>query len=218
LARRKDKLDEVAQTLRVATGKRFLPIRCDVTKTEDVKNAVEISIKEFGKVDILINNAGTNARLPITELSDEQWKSVIDLNLNAMFTCCREFGKEMIKREYGRIVNISSICGAKANSFRPMSAYYASKAGVINFTRAAAAEWAKKGINVNAIGPGFFFTELTTSFINTPEFKEILEKFCPMARAGNPKELNGALIYLVSDEATYTTGTTLFVDGGYTAV
>jgi len=217
LARRVDRLESHAAEIRKKGG-RALPVACDVTDTADLKRALAAILKEFGTVDILVNNAGRSKGQPAENTPDEDWKAVVDLNLNALFFCCREFGREMIKRGYGRIINIASVYGAVGNLFSPTAAYHASKGGVINLTRALGAEWAKTGVTVNAIGPGFFASELTGAFVESENFLGNVEKYCPMGRIGHPKELNGALVYLASEESSYSTGSTIFVDGGWTAI
>jgi gluconate 5-dehydrogenase len=217
LARRVDKLGQVAEGIR-KLGKKALVVGCDVTKSGNIKEAVAAVMQEFGKVDILVNNAGCGKGGSAENLSDADWNATLELNISAMFFCCRAFGSEMIKKGYGRIINIASMYGLVGNSFSPAIPYHASKGAVVNFTRALGAEWAKKGVNVNAIGPGFFASELTGGFIDDPEFQQAVGVYCPMGRVGKPGELNGILVYLASPEASYTTGATFYVDGGWTAI
>lgn len=217
LARRVEKLEQVAEKVR-AKGRRAQVVSCDVTNTESVKAARDAVIKEFGKVDILVNNAGGSSAGPAEEVSDDAWNYTMNLNINSIFVCCREFGGEMLKKGYGRIINIASMYGLVGNSFRPATPYHASKGAVVNFTRALGAEWAKRGVTVNAIGPGFFASELTAKFVEAQSFLDAVNVYCPMGRVGKPGELNSALIYLAADETSYTTGTTLCVDGGWTAI
>lgn len=216
IARRKEKLEEVAEEIR-NTGKKCLTVQCDVTDTEQIKNAVKESIAEYGKIDILVNNAGTGGQTHAEDTSDEQWDKEIALNLTAVFKVSREFGKEMMKNKYGRIINIASMYGL-VGSVTGGIAYHASKGGVINFTRALAAHWAEHNITVNAIAPGFFKSELTSHLIETEPFKEMVKATCPAGSSGKEGELNPALIYLASDEASYTTGSIVVVDGGLTAI
>ena len=217
LARRTEKLEQVAAQIR-SMGKKALPVTCDVTDTGSVRAAVQAVTAQFGKVDILVNNAGGSKGGPAAEVTDEAWNYTMDLNINSIFTCCREFGGEMLKKGYGRIINIASMYGLVGNNFSPAVPYHASKGAVVNFTRALGAEWAKKGVTVNAIGPGFFASELTGGFIDSGDFQAAVNAYCPMGRVGHPGELNSALIYLAADETSYTTGTTLYVDGGWTAI
>ena len=217
LARRVEKLEQVAADIR-KKGRKALAVGCDVTKTESVRAARDAVIKEFGKVDILVNNAGGSASGPAEELPDEDWKHTMDLNINSIFVCCREFGGEMLKKGYGRIINIASMYGLVGNNFQPATPYHASKGAVVNFTRALGAEWAKKGVTVNAIGPGFFDSELTHSFVDAKPFLDAVSVYCPMGRVGKAGELNSALVCLAADESSYTTGSTVYVDGGWTAI
>lgn len=217
LARRADKLEQVAGNIR-KKGRKALPVSCDVTKTESVRAARDAVLKEFGKVDILVNNAGGSRGGAAESLSDDDWNFTMNLNINSIFTCCREFGAEMLKKGYGRIINIASMYGLVGNNFQPALPYHASKGAVVNFTRALGAEWAKRGVTVNAIGPGFFDSELTHGFVESKPFLDAVNAYCPMGRVGKRGELNSALIYLAASETSYTTGTTLYVDGGWTAI
>ena len=139
------------------------------------------------------------------------------LNINSVFPCCREFGGEMLNQGYGRIINLASLYGLVGNHFTPATPYHASKGAVVNFTRALGAEWAKKGVTVNAIGPGFFASELTDKFIDSDDFINAVNAYCPMGRVGQPGELASALTYLAADASRHTTGATPYVAGGGTA-
>ncbi len=216
LARRKEKLDEVAERIR-KLNRKCLTVQCDVTQTDQIKKAVKSTIDEFGKVDILVNNAGTGGQTHAQDTTDEQWDKEIALNLTAVFKVSREFGKEMMKNKYGRIINIASMYGL-VGSMTGGIAYHASKGGVINFTRALAAHWAPFNITVNAIAPGFFSSELTSHLIDSEPFKEMVKSTCPIGCSGKEGQLNPALIYLASDEASYSTGSIVVVDGGITAI
>lgn len=215
-ARRKQKLEEVAEEIR-ATGAKCLAVKCDVTKLDEIKACVAATIKEFGKVDILVNNAGGGASQPLEEMNDENWQHNIDLDLTAVFKCTREFGKEMLKNGYGRVINIASILGMVGNKDVPVVGYHASKGGVINFTRAAAAEWATRGITVNAICPGFF-----PSQANNHEAMDAMDAFIrrctPMNRPGKDGELDSTVVFLAADESTYVTGAIVTCDGGWTCI
>jgi NAD(P)-dependent dehydrogenase (short-subunit alcohol dehydrogenase family) len=165
---------------------------------------------------MLVNNAGTASISPSIDMSLEEWKKVIDVNLTGVFLCARTAAREMIKKNYGKIVNIASIYGAVGDIF-PTAPYYASKGAVINLTRALAIEWAPYKINVNAIAPGFFPSEMTeTVFRDENTLKYILSR-TPLGRTGEPLDLKAALTYLASPASNYVTGQTLFVDGGWTA-
>ena len=190
----------------------------DVTNVEQVKEMAEKVVKDFGRIDILVNNAGI-ATVEPTEAHDiESWNRVINTNLNGVFYCARYVGEVMVKQNYGKVINITSMYGAVGNMFGPHAAYHASKGAVTNFTRATAAEWAKYNITVNAIGPGFFASEMTEDLTEERAFLDFVDTRCPMKRLGKPGELDGALILLASDESSYITGQTIYVDGGWTAV
>lgn len=216
LARRQHKLEEVAEEIR-ATGAKCLVVPCDVTQPDQIKDSVTAVLEEYGKIDILVNNAGGGASQPLEEMSDENWQHNINLDLTAVFQCTREFGKEMLKNGYGRIINISSILGLVGNKDVPVVGYHAAKGGVINFTRAAAAEWATRGVTVNAICPGFFPSEA-----NSPEAMDAMDGFIrrctPMQRPGIEGELDSTVVFLAADESTYVTGAIVTCDGGWTCV
>ena len=198
-------------------GVKALAVKCNVTIEEDLKNLVDETIKNFGKVNILVNNAGGGSIGPIVDFSDDDWQHNIDLDLTAVFKCMREFGKEMIKNGYGRIINVASILGLVGTNDIPVIGYQAAKGGVVNLTRAAAAEWAKTGVTVNAIAPGFFSSEA-----NSKEAMEAMDGFIrkntPMDRPGKDGELDSAIVFLAADESTYVTGTIIACDGGWTAI
>lgn len=217
MARRMEKLEKVAQEVR-NLGVKCLPVRCDVTDTESVNAAAETVIKEFGKVDILINCAGSAKNAGVANMTDEEWNFTIDTDLTSVFKVTRAFSKYMIEKKYGRIINIASMYGMVGNTAMDTVAYHSSKGGVINFTRAVAAELAKYNITCNSICPGYFATELTIDTLKTEAFTNYMKATVPMARYGEEGELNSAAIFLGSDEASYVTGVILPVDGGYTAV
>ena len=148
----------------------------------------------------------------------DEWKHVVDVNLNSVFLMSKEVGKIMIKNKYGRIINVASMYGVVANNAIPASPYHASKAGVVNLTRALACEWAKYNITVNAIGPGFFMTEMTEEALKDEAFLQYIKYTTPMGRYGESGELDGLAIYLASDASSYTTGQIICVDGGTTAM
>lgn len=219
IARRMDKLETVAEEIR-KTGRKCLPVAADLTKVDEIKRAVAEIKEKCGKIDILVNNAGTSAVAPAESMSDDEWNRVVALNLDSVFFVAREFGKVMIENKYGRIINIASMYGlvGSNNPDVPTAVYHATKGGVVNLTRALAAEWAKYNITVNAICPGFFPSEMTQDLFNTKEFQDYLAQTTPIGRGGREGELNPALIYLASDEASYTTGSIVAVDGGTTAI
>ena len=217
LARRIERLEESKKELE-ALGVRVLPIKCDVTSTEDINNAAILAEKEFGKVDILLNCAGASRDKGVLDMNDEEWDFTIATDLTSVFKMTRAFANIMKKNNYGRIINIASMYGLVGNTAMDTVAYHSSKGGVVNFTRAVAAELAKYNITCNCICPGYFETELTKAVLDTEDFKNYMKQTVPMGRYGKEGELNAAAIFLGSDEASYVTGTILTVDGGYTCV
>ena len=218
LARRIERLEEFKPKLEKAGAEKVLCIKCDVTSTEDIDNAAKLAEKEFGKVDILLNCAGSSKDKGVVDMTDEEWDFTIATDETSVFKMTRAFAKIMQKHKYGRIVNIASMYGLVGNTEIHTVAYHASKGAVVNFTRAVAAELATDGITCNAICPGYFETELTKAVLDTPRFQEFAKTHVPMERYGKPGELDAALIFLASEEASYVTGAILPVDGGYTAI
>ncbi len=217
LARRIERLEEFKKKLEKYNVK-VLTVKCDVTVSSDIDNAAMEAEKTFGKVDVLVNCAGSSKDKGALEMTDEEWDFTIATDLTSVFKMTRAFGNIMKKNNYGRIINIASMYGMVGNTEIPTIAYHSSKGGVVNYTRAAAAELAKYNITVNCICPGYFYTELTTQVLDTKEFQEFAKIHVPMQRYGNNGELNAAAIFLASDEASYVTGVILPVDGGYTCV
>jgi gluconate 5-dehydrogenase len=217
LARRIERLEDVKNELK-EYGVDILTIKCDVTNSSDIEEAVRLTKEHFGKVDVLVNCAGASRDKGVLEMNDDEWEFTINTDLSSVFKVTRAFGNLMKEAKYGRIINIASMYGLVGNTEIPTIAYHASKGGVVNFTRAAAAELATYGITVNAICPGYFYTELTTDVLNTDKFKTFADNHVPMKRYGNEGELNAAALFLGSEEASYVTGVILPVDGGYTAV
>lgn len=218
LARRLDRLREVANEILDKYPVNVTIIECDVTDTDNIKFAVDHVRIQYGKADILVNCAGASRDSGILEMNDKDWEFTINTDLTSVFKVTREFANLMKENNYGRIINISSMYGLVGNTEIPTIAYHSSKGGVVNFTRAAAAELAKYNITVNCVCPGYFYTELTTDVLDTDRFKEFAKTHVPMERYGREGELNAAMIFLASDEASYVTGAILPVDGGYTCI
>jgi NAD(P)-dependent dehydrogenase (short-subunit alcohol dehydrogenase family) len=207
--------EESAKAIASATGRRVRAFVADVTSAADVERLPSTVESELGPVDILINNAGVNIRGTVDQLSEADWDSVIDTNLKGPFLCARAFGPGMVKRGWGRVVNLGSILGAVALGGR--APYASSKAGVINLTRVLALEWAGTGVTANSICPGPFATEMNLPLLNDPvKYQEFVKKI-PMGRWGELDELAGAVVFLSSPASSFVTGTALFVDGGWTA-
>lgn len=219
VARREEKIQEVAKELEKTYGVEAFPIRCDITNTEMVDEMVRKAYEHFGRIDILINNAGTGAVAPAENITDDQFSHEIEVDLFGTFRVARAVAKvAMIPNGYGRIINIASMYGLVGNKIAPASPYHAAKGGVVNLTRALAAEWGKYGITVNSICPGYFWTPLTKDTLDTDWFRNYAKGAIPMERYGNEGELDSAAIFLSSPASSYVTGIMVPVDGGYTAI
>lgn len=216
MARRIEKLKELEEEI-TSKGGKALAVRLDVTDDASIQESLDTILKEYGKVDVLINNAGGSKGGAITEMSNEDWDFTIDLDLTSVFKMTRVYSAAMKKEHYGRIINIASVYGMLGTS-QQQCAYHASKAGVINFSRAVAGELAPYNITVNTICPGFFETELTKETLETPEFQSYCGICVPLNRYGKSGELNSAAIFLAAKESAYVTGVTLPIDGGWSAV
>lgn len=218
LARRQNLLEENAVTISKEFNVEVVPLVCDITVTEQVQSAVEATIERFGRVDILINNAGTGAVANAEDVTDEQFKHELEVDLFGTFICAREFGKKMIQAGYGRIINIASMYGLVGNMIAGSSPYHAAKGGVVNLTRALAAEWGKYGITVNSICPGYFYTDLTTATLDSDYFQRLAKQNIPLGRYGKSGELDTCALFLSSPASSYVNGQNIAVDGGYTAI
>ncbi|CAN5769365.1 3-oxoacyl-ACP reductase FabG [soil metagenome] len=196
-------------------GWRVLAVTCDVHDSGSVTAMVERVVAEFGQIDVLVNNAGGGDMKPIIDMAEEEWLRIVDLNVNGMFRMCQAVGPHMIKRRQGRVINMSSMYGLVGE--KNVTAYCASKGAIIQFTRALALEWAEHNITVNALAPGYIYTERTSRVFDNPEIRDALTKRVPLGRIGQPEELGPLVIYLASDASSFMTGSVLVIDGGQTA-
>ena len=211
-ARREEWLVPGVESLR-GRGFTVHAMRCDVSNIEQVHAVIDTTVERFGQIDILVNNAGVSWGERPETMTLAQWQKVIDTNLTGAFLFSQAAGREMLKRQYGRIINIASIAGLQGNVNGPYYAgYAASKAGLMGLTRELAASWGRHGIRVNAIAPGFFPSRMSEASIKLVE--DGIKKTTPLGRVGQPGELKGVAVFLASDASNYITGQTIVVDGG----
>lgn len=214
-----DVAQATATTIRETEGVQATSLKVDVTNPDDVQKMVDDVVDEFGKIDILINNAGMTINAKAEEMTYEQWNKVINLNLNGVFLVSQAVGRQMIKQGHGNIINTSSMSGLIANKPQEQCSYNASKAGVIMLTKSLAMEWSKYNIKVNTIAPGYMKTELTKPFFEKGgAMIDDWMGFTPMGRPGLPEELGGIVVYLASDASSFAQGSVFTIDGGYTAL
>jgi len=219
IARRKELVEGVAKEIADTYKVDALGLTCDITDTARVEAAVDEIMAKFGRIDILINNAGTGAIAPAEDITDEQFMNELNIDLFGSFRLARAVAKKaMIPAKYGRIINIASMYGLIGNKVCPCTPYHAAKGGVVNMTRGLAAEWGKYNITVNAICPGYFYSPLTKETLDSDFFQANARTMIPLSRYGNDGELDTAAIFLASTASSYVTGVILPVDGGYTSM
>jgi len=198
------------------TCRRVVPLQMEVTRADDVEATVERAVASMGKIDILVNNAGINIRKPVLELTEDDWDQTLDTNLKGCFLVSKAVGRHMLLRQQGSVVNVASMMATVVHAER--GAYASSKGGVVQLTRVLAVEWAASGVRANAICPGPFLTELNKAILDDPEKVKYFMDRLPMKRFGKPEELVGSVIFLASKASSYITGTTVYIDGGWTAL
>jgi len=194
-----------------------LAVPCDLTDDDDVQRLVATAVARWGRIDILVNSAGVNANIPAEDEPLDTFRSVLDLNVSALFRVTQLVGRHMIEQRSGSVVNVASAMGFVAAAPLKQASYTASKGAVINLTRELAVQWARKGVRVNALGPGFFPSEMTASMLDDERSMSWVRSNSPIPRFGEEHELDGALLFLASDASSYCTGQTIVVDGGWTA-
>lgn len=210
-ARTKKEIEETASHIR-ALGREAISVVCDVTRRSSVIRVVEKAQSKFGRIDVLVNNAGLAIVKPFLEFEEKDWKATMDSNLKSMFRFCQAVGPIMIRQGAGKIINITSVLGAKGRA--RMVPYATSKGGVIAFTRNLAVEWAPHHIQVNAIGPGAFYTRPMKVVLDDPRLGPVRREKIPLKRHGEPGELGPLVVYLASDASDYMTGEVIYMDGG----
>lgn len=200
-----------------AKGRRALFIPTDVSQRSSAQAMADQTMAHLGRIDFLMNNAGIVKWCEAESASEEDWRRVIDVNLNGLFFCCQAVGRYMIKQRRGRIINIASMSGLIVNRPQAQASYNTSKAAVIQLTKSLASEWAPYNIRVNAIAPGYMDTAMAKSFFDDPQYGGVWIDAIPMKRPGEPEELGPLAVFLAAEASSYVTGTTVVIDGGYTA-
>jgi 2-dehydro-3-deoxy-D-gluconate 5-dehydrogenase len=198
-----------------AQGRRALPLAADVTQAGQVQAAVQAAREHFGRIDVLVTSAGINIRQPAAELTEANWDQVIDVQLRAVFFTCQAVGRIMIEQGGGKIINVASL--TTAYGMPHIQAYCAAKGGIGQLSKSLAVEWAAHNIRVNAIGPGYFMTDLSAGLHKDPEKSRRIQERIPLGRFGMPADLAGAVIFLASSASDYVTGQIIWVDGGVLA-
>ncbi len=212
-----DGMKSVEERVKSISNVDILTVKADVCVLEEVEEAVDQIIGRFGHIDILVNSHGIGQWSPAEEMEERDWDRMLDINLKGVFLMCQVVGRHMIKRRYGKIINIASMSGSIVNKPQPQAHYNASKAGVIMLTKSLAAEWARYNINVNCVSPGYTLTPLVENLLKEkPEYMDYWKPLIPLGRLAKPIDIVGSIIFLASDAASYITGHNLIVDGGYT--
>ncbi len=212
-ARRTDRLEALADSL----GDRVVPVTCDVSSDDDCERLIAEAIALEGHLDVLVNNAGIGTPMAAEDEPLDGFRQIVDVNLNALFHLSQLAGRHMIERGTGVIVNLASVLGQVASAPIKQASYCASKGAVVNLTRELGVQWARKGVRVNALAPGWFESEMTELMFSDQSANDFMKRNCPMGREGHEHELDGALLFLCSDASTYVIGQTLTVDGGWVA-
>lgn len=213
-SRRQEQVETVAAEIE-QIGRKTLRVASDVADRQSLEEVLKKSIEAFGKVDILVNSAGRTKRAPTLDFDEADWNDILETNLTGTLRACQVFGRQMLERGYGRIINIASLSTFVA--LHEVAAYSASKAAVASLTKSLAVEWSSRGVNVNAIAPGVFRTALNEKLLDESERGREFQLRTPMRRFGKVEELAGAAIFLASDAASFVTGEILTVDGGFLA-
>lgn len=207
-----DKVHETAASIR-NLGRKSVAIQADLGSTEPIPQIINTTLKEFGKLDILVNCAGIIRRAPAADFSEKDWDEVMNINLKSLFFLCQAAAREMMKQRKGKIINIASLLSFQGGILVP--SYTAAKSGVAGLTKALANEWAQHGINVNAIAPGYMATEMTDALQKDADRADLILARIPQGRWGTPEDMQGTAVFLASDAASYLQGQVIAVDGGW---
>ncbi len=213
-----EKAAATAKEIAEATGQHVISIKTDVTDPDAVTKMVDTVVDQLGGLDAAFNNAGMSLRIPAEDMDYKDWLRVVDLNLNSIFLCSQAAGRYMLKQGKGSIINTASMSAHIANRPQPQSSYNATKGGVLQLSQSLAIEWAKRGVRVNTISPGYMGTDMT---LNSPDLQPLIKQWnewSPLGRMGKPEELQGIAVYLASDVSTFSTGDDYLIDGGFTQV
>ena len=204
-------LDAAAAEL-AATRRRILPVPADVADEDSIGAMVRTVLAELGRIDVLVNSAGIEGQGAVVDMPADHWDRVLDVNLRGPMLCCKHVGPHMIERRKGKVINVASVLATRVSRY--LSPYSASKGGLVQLTRSLALEWIRHGIQVNALCPGYFLTPMNEEFFSTDEGRQLVDKL-PIRRLGDPREIEGAAVFLASDASSFVTGATLYVDGGH---